>query len=97
MPVGTWISTGLTAAAVGSEATDWGGSLSIVRTKAPTAKRQSTPRPLSVLREGVIAEAAFRKDWPWASALMRTSLKTSETALSAAPKSSRRVDQGCWG
>ena len=43
MPVGTWMFTDFATGAVGSDAADLGGSLSIVRTKAPAASTQATP------------------------------------------------------
>src|SRR4051794_30041788 len=42
MPVGTWMSTALAAGAAGSEATDLGGSFSIVRANAPAARANAT-------------------------------------------------------
>src|SRR3954447_15822760 len=64
IPVGTWTSPALATAAVGSEATDLGGSFTIVSTNAPAASTQAKPSPFMVLREGVTAEAALRRSWP---------------------------------
>src|SRR3954471_13656533 len=48
MPVGTWISTVFVAGAVGSDATDWGGFFTIVKTNAAPARANATPNSFNL-------------------------------------------------
>src|SRR4051794_37855253 len=48
MPVGTRMSAGFATGAVGSDATDLGGSFSIVSPKAPAARTQAIPKSFNL-------------------------------------------------